>query len=259
MTDDRSLAIPVGPLAARIFFGFKARHLDKQSFFSELGQTFIPGTPLMQAPMALSAYLPAVIDPVEGSALPDEVALIVYASRDIYSDFRANSLSRRMYTRSHHAVFDMSASMAQFPGPLDAPEVREGSVGIAQYVYLFDRAVDWQAGYTRVCLVQAGATDGTFQVNMLDCLSRLEGSIKPAVDQIVAGVAPGFAALWIHGDTDLGDIAALLGALPSGSKIVRDLDAIPASVIGDTEKGVTITGTQAFTMRFSRHRHFFEA
>jgi len=66
-----SLELPAGPQAARIFFGYRAAKLTeaptdtesdrlkkRKDFFGDLGSTFMPGTPLMQAPLGLGAYVP---------------------------------------------------------------------------------------------------------------------------------------------------------------------------------------------------------
>lgn len=267
-----SLDLPVGPQAARIFFGYRAQILKERpedddaarkrkrnQFLGDLGSTFMPGTPLMQAPLGLSAYVPAVIDPAPDAGLPDEVALIVYASLEVYNRFRETSLSRRMYTKSHDAVFDMPNSIAQFPGPATAPEKRQVGADTQLFLYLTETAVDWQAGSTRVLLIVPDAASAGFQDAQR---ARLEAARAKAaelgVDQVMAGIAPGFAALWVHSAEPLADPAAALGLVPDGARVFRDLPAMPAPVIGEREKGVTITGACAYTFRFSRFMEFFD-
>lgn len=266
-----SLDLPVGPQAARIFFGYRAQALKdrpqdeaterkrrRDQFLGDLGSTFMPGTPLMQAPLGLSAYVPAVIDPEHDAGLPDEVAIIVYASLEVYNRFRTISLSRRMYTKSHDAVFDMPNSIAQFPGPASAPEQRKVGEDTQLFLYLTETPVDWQAGATRVLLIVPDAPSPAFQDALRARLEVARGEAgELGVDQILAGIAPGFAALWVHSGEPLDDPAAL-GLVPDGARVFRDLPATPAPVIGDREKGVTFTGASAFTFRFSRVMEFFD-
>src|SRR5687768_431106 len=112
---------PVGPLSIRVFAGYQLPALTREAFYKELSDTFMPGTPFMLAPLGLSAYVPAVLDLDPAAGMPDEVAIIVYASVDAYNAARRESLQGRMYTHSHAGVFDMARSRGQFPGPTTAP------------------------------------------------------------------------------------------------------------------------------------------
>ncbi|MEO7177260.1 MAG: hypothetical protein ABIW83_00300 [Allosphingosinicella sp.] len=267
-----SLDLPVGPQAARIFFGYRAQALKdcpqddeverkrrRDQFLGDLGSTFMPGTPLMQAPLGLSAYVPAVIDPEHDAGLPDEVAIIVYSSLDVYNRFREISLSRRMYTKSHDAVFDMPNSIAQVPGPAANPASRQVGADTQQFLYLSDTPVDWQGGVTRVMLIVPDAPSTGFQDALRGRLEAARGKASElGVDQIMAGIAPGFAALWAHSAEPIEGLADALGLLPDSARLFRDLPATPSPVIGEREKGVKITGACAYTFRFSRFMEFFD-
>jgi len=199
-----------------------------------------------------------VIDPPADAGLPDEVAIIVYASLEVYNRFRESSLSRRMYTKSHDAVFNMPISIAQFPGTLDKPADRTVGADVQHFLYLTETPVDWQAGHTRVALLVPAAPSADFATAMLAKLRAAREQIDGAgIDQILAGIAPGFAALWIHSDQPVEDPLGRLDLLPEGVRIFRDLPATPAPVVGDSERGVTISGASAFTFRFSRNMEFF--
>jgi hypothetical protein len=118
--------------------------------------------------------------------------------------------------------------------------------------------VDWQAGYTRVLLIVAGAAGDAFQDRMMERIGALRGaSDRGGIDQVLAGIAPRFAALWIHSSGEIGD-ERIQALVPEGASIRRDLPATPAPVIGEREKGVTISGASAFTFRFSRYMEFFD-
>jgi hypothetical protein len=186
--------------------------------------------------------------------LPDEVAAIVYASREVYDRFREISLSRRMYTRSHVAVFDMGRSIAQFP-------VADADVSADHhFTFLFaDAVVDWQSGSVRVLFVVPKASNAGFQQDLLKRLATLRGLAETSgVRQVLMASTKDFAAFWIHSEEPIGDKLDRLDLLPSDAQVLRNLEAVRALVVGDTEKGVTVTGPAAFTFRFERRLEFFD-
>lgn len=65
------------------------------------------------------------------------------------------------------------------------------------------------------------------------------------------------SALRIHSPAPLDEPATAPGLLPEGARILRDLRAMPAPVVGDCKKGVTITGPSASTF-LSRLLEFFD-
>jgi hypothetical protein len=265
------LALPIGPEASRVFFGYRALELREQpgdspdergrkrrTFFNDLGATFMPGTPLMQAPLGLAAYIPAVIDPPADSGLPDEVALIVYVSRAVYDATRETSLLRRMYTKSHAAVFDMRRSRAQFPGPSDEPATLASTGEELRYWYEFRDRVDWQDGATRILFVTPGGGESTFQQQLLEATRKAAPSLRArGVDQLIVGAGRNFAALWVHAAAPLADPDAVLDLVPQGCTVLRDLPASPAWVRGDADQGVRIDGPAAFSFLFSRDLKYF--
>jgi hypothetical protein len=253
-----------------VFFGFRAPALQEQpdddeaaradkrsQFFDELGQTFMPGTPLMQAPLGLAAYLPAVIDPPAGSGLPDEAAIIAYASLDIYQSTRETSLSRRMYTRSHAAVFDMGAAVSGFPTPAGSPTRVASSVGDVSFWHLFDHETDWQDGDARFLFLLAGSGDEALSTAVTEKAQEAADALRDGgCDQMIGGCADAFAALWLHAPTDAGAIDPAV-FVPDGAAIFRDLRFQPSWVRGDAERGISIKGPGAHNWRFARDlRHF---
>ncbi len=254
---DRPLALPVPADAARVFYGYRRSGMAREDFLRELGMTFMPGTPLMQAPLGLAAYLPAVIDPESGVDAPDEVALIVYASQAVYQAKRETSLSRRMYTHSHVAVFDMQRSRAAFPRSLATPQPVTPD-GDSFAWYLFDTRIDWQDGHTRFVLLRRGGDGGNMHTATLTVIgSARQALMDSGFDQVVGLTAPSFAALWLHAPSLQEDPLAALGVIPVGATVVRDLQCLTPYVVGDSDRGVRITGPAAFSFRFSRHLEHF--
>lgn len=267
------LELPVGVSGTRLFVGFRAEALaeaaadteaqrqeKRRKFFDELGGTFMPGTPLMQAPLGLAAYMPVVLDPPSGSGLPDEVAAIVYASREVYDRYRDSSLSRRMYTRSHVAVFNMPKSAATFVGPAATPAPLTAQGVQYQFAHLFgDATVDWQSGHLKVGFVVPGDDATGFRA---DILARFADGANAAkawdVDQALIAVTDTFAAIWIHAGHELDGAFQRLALVPPGARLLRDLDAQQAPVRGDAEKGITVNGPIALTYRFERRLDLFD-
>jgi len=246
---------PVGPSSIRVFAGNKLPSLTRENFFRELGDTFMPGTPCMLAPLGLAAYLPATIDPEPDSALPDEVALIVYASRDAYDAARQKSLEGRMYTHSHAGVFDLTRSRGQWPGTVEAPDKQAGTDRWCWAAS--DRAVDWQQGSTRVLLIRASAGETDMQAAVH---ARVQAALpaldRAGVDQAIFLAAPGYAVIWLHGPTPESTRPADGDLLLEGADVVRDLESRPVPMPTRSE-GVQITGAEAFCFRFVRELRFF--
>ena len=259
--------------AVRVFAGFAAQRLSlnledseeeidrkRGEFFSELGGTFMPGTPLMQARLGLSAYLPAVIDPGAGSHLPDEVAIIVYVSQEIYNKFRGTSLSRRMYTRSHHAAFNMGASSALFPGTTDVPTHRVGN-GITSWAwYLFDKDFDWQAGQTRVVMsIPVERNENLISETDLITFHKSNANMlqSKGCDQLVTLYHPDYIVNWMYTSDGIDADFDTSVLTPANYKIFRDLPCETKHVVSDEDEGIEISGTSAFNFRFSRYLKFF--
>lgn len=132
---------PVAPDAVRVFRGRKQAAISPEVFADTLGRLFMPLTVQMQRLYGLTAYLPAVLPPQKPAGLPDEVALVFYRTQASYVDAK-QCVGGRAYGAMHDLVFDMPKSPSDFPH-LFAGEVKED-----QPYYLFERAVDWQGGYT---------------------------------------------------------------------------------------------------------------
>lgn len=261
----------VGPDSTRVFAGFKLPAMDLRRFYDELGKTFMPGTPYMQAQMGLNAYVPAVLDLAGVAAdlehahvarLPDEVALIVYASIDIYRTAREKSLRRRMYTHSHAAVFDMAApgGVGQFPA---RPDAAIGSDATASW-HLFDARVDWQEGASQLLFaVPASGGRGAPDALRQHTVGRSAVLAAAGADQAIVLATPDYAVIWTHGPTEL-NLEQLDLLDPSYGSLRRTLVARPVDMpvmdedmaAGVTIPGITIENASMFTFRFERDPRF---
>ena len=237
---------------------FEATELNafpRHSFSHELGHTFMPGTPLMQAPHGLAAYAPAVLDhPDPPQGYPDEIAIVAYASREIYDATHTSSLSRRMYTLAHGSVFDMDRSVATFPvsiedNPADAADTTW---------YLFDTPIDWQDGETRVAFITPAAPDAGFPAALRASAHAAASTVhERGCDQVIAVATPDYAAVWMHTSTPPSAPLADLQLLPAGSVVTRELACQRAYMRGDDDGGVKISGAASFSFIFSRELRYF--
>jgi hypothetical protein len=248
------ILLPVRADAVRVFCGYKLSTMNREDFYRELGETFMPGTPYMQASLGLSGYIPAVLDPPEGSGLPDEVALIVYASLKVYEEER-NSLRRRMYTHSHSAVFDMQAPGAgsQSPGPASQPNQRRDRFSW----YLFEHETDWQAGVTRLLYFTASPVREGLPKDFIDRSVKAKDRLQEVgVDQLIAVATNQYVSIWLHSQQAIEIPADLFGFNSEGIELARDLTALPVPM-PRLEEGVKITEPSMFSFRFVRELRFF--
>jgi hypothetical protein len=251
---NRSQPFDTLPVSARVFAGYRLPTLNRAAFLSELGKTFMPGTPNMMAPLGLAGYLPAYLDPAEGSKLPDEVALIIYASVAVNQAARNNSLRGRMYTHSHAGVFEMARSRGQFPKL--APAIDE-TAGRKSW-YLWHRPTDWQQGSTLLLAIERDQDGVDLAAALLASSEAAKASLEAAgIDQVIVMAHADYAVIWLH-STESTDFAGLNTApfVPAGSKLVHQLKSQPVLMIYG-EEGIEIPGAALYCFRFARDPRFF--
>lgn len=251
---DNPLNLPVGIDGIRMFSGYRLPSLDRAKFFDELGRTFMPGTPAALAELGLAAYLPAVLDLEPERALPDEIALIVYASRNVYTTARS-TVRGRMYTHSHAGVFDMARSGGQWPGSIDEPQ-QSNDTGQWSWC-VFDRDIDWQRGSTRVLFLGGEPTNRPLQTALQEAARHsVQLLTHAAVDQALFLSATNYAAIWLHGTQppDIDPVAA--GFVPPGMQLLRDMNT-QVMLMPNLDETFPITGAGAYSFHFVRDLRFF--
>lgn len=188
--------IPIHASSFRVFRGYKKLDITEEAFLKDLGQTFMPGTPLMLRELGLAAYLPSVLPQAsEARDLPDEVAIIAYPSREQYAWVRNQTVVGRMYTYTHHAVFDMAKSRSVFPEPIGA------SQDPINVFYAFGTQCDWQADGDVVFWAgrkRDGIADGAFASQFLAELTAILPALRDAaVRECVGQADSSWAVLWL--------------------------------------------------------------
>ena len=149
------MEVPVAPDSVRVWWGYRApgfAPVDKRhDFYDALGSVFIPATVQMMAPLGMTAYIPAVL-PDSGNILPDEIALVFYETQQTYNSAVSNKVTGRAYGKLHGTTFNFSPDVEIPPSGSNFPRKYLGEIDLdtPSPYYLFDWAIDWQAGSTFV-------------------------------------------------------------------------------------------------------------
>lgn len=139
--------------AIRVFYGFKVANLADDRFYQTVGHTFMPGTPYMLQQLGLASYTSGVLIGVADPAIPQEFALIGYATADTYRNAMTSTLQGRMYSQTHGGLYDSTRSHAAFP--VDLAHLPNGAT---DPFFTWGDATDWQQG--RVAVYVGRAPDG---------------------------------------------------------------------------------------------------
>jgi hypothetical protein len=245
------------PTAMRVFQGYQNPQLSPADFLRDVGQTFMPGTPYMLAPLGCAAYIAGVIVADEPE-LPNEFALIAYPSPEVWQYASTTTLRGRLYTQTHAGVYEVPRSHADFPVRID-----DFAPGSPKPYYLADELVDWQLGVTAAII---GAKQNRQQPALeflslaWDTVRAARGSLdRDGVDQMIVMPGETFVIAWAHFRTPPDDaVLQQLGAMFSGP-LVRHVATVPAErvVCRDEPPAVTLRQTSAYNFVFLREPRFF--
>jgi hypothetical protein len=224
MNQNNNLKLTANPNSIRIFWGYKKDGIEKAAFYKELGETFMPGTPYVLAPSGLNGYLPAILNLDAALKLPDEVALIVYPTVDLYNEARQNSLMGRIYTYSHEGVFDMKQSRGQFLGTVDNPIKHTAIERWAWYVS--GDNFDWQNGNSR--LLAMSSTKNIYEI-LLKFSKDIKGKLSEyGIDEIIIAATSAFATIWFYSqESELTFDITNIGLPIQDITLLRDLKSNP--------------------------------
>jgi hypothetical protein len=139
--------------------------------------------------LGLAAYAPTVVPKRTEPDLPDEVAIIAYASAERYSQARNVSLTGRLYTHTHRGVFNMDASGSVSPQPLKS--FTSPVTGFA----LRSAEVDWQADGALVVYVGVRQDPSSTTFGQ-DVIGRLANLGFPGMLECIGQVSDSWAAIW---------------------------------------------------------------
>lgn len=141
----------------RFWRGFKKPELTTKDFNKAIEDVFVEATIENGSGKGLVAYIPGLPNKVDGVTLPDEVALIVYESKEKYDALKATSMGKA-YTNLHWDYFTRAPqvegdpvpeniSKSAVPVPLTS-EVSQLENGVAYD--LFNSDADWKSGAVKL-------------------------------------------------------------------------------------------------------------
>ena len=189
------------PSSFRVFRGYRKPELSEVDFLSEVGEVFMPGTPLLLQPLGLAGYLPALLPEADPTAnVPDEVAIIAYASQERYDEARNRNIQGRMYTHTHLAVFDMTISRSQFPSAIG-----DDTAGAVHAFYLNGAEQDWQNDGDVIFWAGQSEKDAPAATFLQDVRALGPALAQHGVLECIGQVGPRWATLWLLLDHFLTD------------------------------------------------------
>ncbi|MBN3564854.1 hypothetical protein [Aliamphritea spongicola] len=193
----------IHPAGIRVWQGFRIASMaaDWQRFSEQLGKIFIPATVQQMQPLGLQAYFPLIL-PDSGFTLPDELALVIYSSQDVYKTATRETVAGRAYGTLHGTVFNFNREGDIPKSRSFFPVAWSGNLEDSKPVYLKDAAIDWHSGVLR-CLVmksrdEHGMSDQYAQISAI-ANDWLEGSNETS-DNVILQVEEGYLLCWEHYD-----------------------------------------------------------
>lgn len=191
----RTLGIPVRPDSVRVWRGYSLESPPRTKFHEKLRTTFIPGTPQFQAPLGLTAYLPAVLSADVPNGLPDEIALVFYESQQDYNDAK-NTIAGRAYSDLHSTVFSFTPPRRSTS---DWPSMFSGGLEREKPYFLFDKSVDWQSGHVNVLVASRnGSSEDQFLNDVTTGVTKIQAAALPGLDGAIVVVASDYFVYWEH-------------------------------------------------------------
>ncbi len=156
----------------------------------------MPITIQMQRLYGLTAYLPAILPESKESTIPDEVALVFYRTQECYHEAK-RCIGGRAYSELHELAFDMSASRSEFPKLLAADEITPD-----QPYHLFERAIDWQTGYSRLFVGtrKADAGPDAFLAGLAKIARQVQAEPR-SLDAAIFSATNDWVVWWDHSPT----------------------------------------------------------
>lgn len=250
----RTLGIPVRPDSVRVWRGYSVETPPRIKFKEKLRTTFIPGTPQFQAPLGLTAYLPAVLPTDVPNGVPDEIALVFYESQQDYNAAK-ETIAGRAYADLHGTVFSFTSPRRSTS---DWPVIFSGALEREKPYFLFDKNVDWQMGHVNVLVASRGesSSEEEFLNNVTTTITKIQATTLPGLDGAIVVVASDYFVYWEHW-TDLGSAKTSLIQDLAKDNVVNMTSSfesipVPASLHQVYPGLKEIVGGEAFNVQFLR-------
>lgn len=131
----------------RVFRGYRRADVPAADFVRKLGLTFIPAAPQTHQKNGLIAYVPAVLPTTAPAGTPDEIAIVVYESAEVYAVARATP-EGKAYSDLHWTLFEEPTPKGRTRSHSAVLFDRE--LEVDEPVDVIKKYVDWQKGHTTV-------------------------------------------------------------------------------------------------------------
>ena len=252
---ETTISYAVPPDSLRVFHGFRNQTLTDEAYRAALGQTFMPGTPYMLAPLGLSAYLPGVVVGEPSPDVPNEFAIIAYPSQQVWKHIMNETLRGRVYNSTHGGVYDLKRSGASFPVSLThLPEMATDPY------YLFEDSTDWQTGATQVFVgapadakVPAADFRHALREGVVGAIKALDDS---GIDQCIVMPGDAYVVIWVHAKMPLKAGTPDWGYFGPKVRKIASMDAQRIICRGEPPT-VTLNQTSALNFIFLRNSEMF--
>lgn len=249
MSDDDTRSRPAPADAVRVWRGFRAAGLAKPDFLSSLGRIFIPVTVQMQSGFGLNAYLPSILPQDKPDLIPDEIALVFYATQQHYRD-ATNCVGGRAYSRLHDTVFSNQTSRSGFPrllGTTLAPDMP---------YHLFSDPADWQSGVCKVFVgMRRTATDWRDQMKSMLAWLDVQRTREGRPDGAVVAASHDYVVYWEHWASAAEAASSQIAALDDLYERVMSNEAQPVamnSTLWTPSDGIAVKFDASYNLGFER-------
>lgn len=213
------------PDGIRVWRGFRSRSFfdNRPGFDSIVASVFVPQTAQQMEPLGLRAYFPALLpDSIPPGSndqflkIPDEVALVVYPSKDEYAKAVSLSVAGRAYGLLHWPVFNGNDPEIP-PSRSGHPEPWSGELSWDSPCYLAPDAIDWHSGVTRLLVARptCNMAAATFLERLNDIIRCWLLKRDKNFDGSIICVTPDYLLYWEHRavDTEQGSLLPQLLAI----------------------------------------------
>lgn len=141
----------------RVWRGYKKPEISSEVFNKAIQDVFVEATVENGAGYGLQAYIPALPVPSTKVKLPDEIALVVYESKEKYEAQRATAIGKA-YGDLHWEYFTRAPVNPEDPVPeyvskSAVPEVVTDKITSLENLKAYDfrgQDADWQKGLTKI-------------------------------------------------------------------------------------------------------------
>lgn len=229
----------VGPDCVRVWRGYKIAAIAHEKFREKLRSIFIPGTPQFQAQLGMTAYLPAVIPDAAPVVVPDEIALVFYESKQVYSA-TYRTIAGRAYGALHETIFQFGTSKeshSDMSSKSGWPVLFTKAVAMDVPYYLHENRVDWKQGSAKVLVAVplSSRLDGTISEEkyhdlILRFATRIRRHAPVGMDSAILVKSREYLLYWEHWQDQAEITTDHLAELFENLKVIMLTEAVNITV-----------------------------